>query len=157
MFFPQSVFCRIFSMFSSRYFSISDTTLRYLIHLEYIFVWDDRYKSIFILPHPVSPSPFVEDVAFPLVCIFLHLCLTSHDCYYLNSYLHFLFCCTDIHVFCRYHAILMTIALQLKRKLMKKISVQRSHVASAEQQHCSRDYLEEHNLRFSQWLVQSPC
>ena len=61
-------------MFSSKSFIVSGLTFRSLIHFEFIFVYDVRECSNFILLHvagPVFPAPLIEEAVFsPLYILF---------------------------------------------------------------------------------------
>ena len=63
----------VLPMFSSKSFIISGLTFRFLIHFEFIFVYDVRKCSSFILLHVVDQFPqyhLLKRLSF-LHCIFL--------------------------------------------------------------------------------------
>ena len=64
---------RVLPMFSSRSFIVADLTFRSLIHFEFIFVYDVRKCSNFILLHVAvqfSQHHLLKRLSFPH-CIFL--------------------------------------------------------------------------------------
>ena len=68
------IFVRVFSLFSCKSFIVSSLMFRSLIHFEFIFVYDVRECSDFVLLHvancPVFPTRLTENLSF-FHCIFL--------------------------------------------------------------------------------------
>ena len=62
---------RLFPMFSSKSFMVSDLTLETSIYFEYIFLlWCRKAIEFILLFSPAFPMSFIEDCLF-LYCIFL--------------------------------------------------------------------------------------
>ena len=103
-------------MFSSKSFIVSGLTFSSLIHFEFIFVYDVRKCSDFILLHVAvqfSQHRFVKRLSLPRLPPFLPPLskIRYPKVHGLISGLSVLFHCSIFLFLCRYHTILMTVVL----------------------------------------------
>lgn len=85
--------CRVVPIYSFYSFNVSDFTLRCLLHLDIIFMQDNRCKTNFVFLHvdtQFSQNQLLKMLSF-LQCLFLALLSLSGGCSY-NLVLYLLFC-----------------------------------------------------------------
>ena len=110
----------ILPMFSSRSFIITGVTFKSLMHSQFIFVYDVRECSNFILLHVAvqfSQHHLLKWLSLPF-CIFLPslLKIRYSQVHGFLSGLSVLFHWSIVLVLCQYHSVLMTVALQYNLK-----------------------------------------
>ena len=109
---------RLLPLFSFRSFMVSGLIFRSLIHFEFIFVYDVRKYTSFILLHAAVqfPQHYLLETVFSSLCImspllwinwsYKHRFLSGHSSVLLIS----------VPVLCQYHTELITIALKYNLK-----------------------------------------
>ena len=116
----------VLPMFSSKSFIVSHLTFRFLIHFEFIFVYGVRKCFSFILLQVVDQFPqhhLLKRLSF-LHCIFLPP-LSKIRCPQVHGFISGVSVLFHGFVFlflCRYHTVLMTVALQQSLKSGRLIS-----------------------------------
>ena len=111
----QFISKNVLPMFSSKSFVVSGLTFRPLICFEFIFVYNVKECSNFILLHayscPVFPAPHIKEPVFYPLYVLACPRVIDHIC--IGLFLVSLSCSTDIYAcfLCQDHIISMAVAL----------------------------------------------